>query len=133
MWVCLKTSPCHFQSPQSPCSGAKLVGFHSHLLQHAQVKISQWLVVDFVESKVTSVLKVTEGLYVDFLNSLDPGIATPYFPNVGGGNRNTLELVDGVYQSSAPDRACGYIGGVSRILTDLDWAGLRPMTELKFE
>ncbi len=77
--------------------------------------------------------EVTEGQYVDFLNSLDPGIATPYFPNVGGGNRNTLELVDGIYQSSAPDRACGYIGGVSRTLTYLDWAGLRPMTELEFE
>ncbi len=77
--------------------------------------------------------EVTEGQYVDFLNLLDPGIVAPYFPGQAGNWRHTISAAaGGGFESAAPDRACGYFSMV-RALGYLDWAGLRPMTEMEFE
>ena len=75
--------------------------------------------------------EVTEGQYVD---SLDRGIAGPFSPDQENNWRHTIKESEGSdYETSAPDRACGYIADVNRTLTFLDWSGLRPMSELEFE
>ena len=77
--------------------------------------------------------EITEGQYVDFLNLLDPGIVSYYFQNQAGNNRHTIaEAAGGGFESSAPDRACGYLHW-GRLIRYLDWCGLRPMSELEFE
>lgn len=77
--------------------------------------------------------EITEGQYTGFLNHLDPTVAAPLFPDKAGAGRHTIAAAPGGgFESAAPDRACNYIG-MPRILGYLDWAGLRPMTELEFE
>lgn len=77
--------------------------------------------------------EVTEGQYVDFLNLLDPAIAGDHFPNAAGSQRHTIAATaGGGFETSAPDRACGFFNWV-RFPAYLDWCGLRPMTELEFE
>jgi hypothetical protein len=76
--------------------------------------------------------EMTEGQYVDFLNLLDASIAATFFPNSGGALRHTIVASAGGYESSAPDRACSYMNA-DRLLTYLDWCGLRPISEMEFE
>jgi formylglycine-generating enzyme required for sulfatase activity len=77
--------------------------------------------------------EITEEQYVDYLNLLDPTVAAPLFPNANGAHRHTIaEAAGGGYETGAPDRACSYLFG-HQWLSYLDWAGLRPMTELEFE
>jgi hypothetical protein len=98
--------------------------------------------------------EATQGQFVDFLNLLTYTQQTSRVNNatnvVGQSivdasvgtfpNRNTIQVqVAGVnpgtprvYSTARPDRACGYLNGAD-ILAYLDWAALRPMTELEFE
>ncbi len=76
--------------------------------------------------------EMTEGQYTDFLNLLDPGIASWYYPNKYGDNRHAITWTNGAYATDAPDRACNYLRG-DWMLTYFDWCGLRPMTEFEFE
>jgi len=98
--------------------------------------------------------EMTQGQYVDFLNALayaqqsnrvnsatnivgqsivDASVGT--FPN-----RNTIQVqiagvspnTPRVYSTARPDRGCGHLNGAD-ILAYLDWAALRPMTELEYE
>ena len=75
--------------------------------------------------------EITQGQYADFLNDAG-GFAATYFPNAYLNNRLTLHLVNGQYVADAPDRACNYLSW-SDLAAYLDWAALRPMTELEFE
>jgi formylglycine-generating enzyme required for sulfatase activity len=97
--------------------------------------------------------EVTQGQYVDFLNSLTRPqqenrcrVTTVgnYMSGTAGGHdtpqsRNTVQLVEDqddllprVFATVTPDCACNWI-----LWPDLaafaDWSGLRPMTELEFE
>lgn len=98
--------------------------------------------------------EMTQGQYVDFLNLLTYAQQTNRVNNatnvVGQSivdasvgtfpGRNTIQVqVAGVnpttprvYSTARPDRACGHLVG-GDILAYLDWASLRPMTELEFE
>lgn len=77
--------------------------------------------------------EITEGQYVDFLNLLDPGIVTPFYPNKNGVRRNTIAVAAaGGFETSAADRPTGFLTA-DRLATYLDWCGLRPMSELEFE
>jgi hypothetical protein len=98
--------------------------------------------------------EVTQGQYVDFLNLLTYTQQTNRVNNatniVGQSivdatvgvfpGRNTIQVqvagtnstVPRVYSTARPDRACGHLNGAD-ILAYLDWAALRPMTELEFE
>ena len=98
--------------------------------------------------------EVTQGQYVDFLNLLNYTQQTNRVNNgtnvVGQSivdasvnvfpGRNTIQVqVAGVnsttprvYSTARPDRACGHMNGAD-MLAYLDWAALRPMTELEFE
>ncbi len=78
--------------------------------------------------------EITEGQFVTFLNLLDPTVAaSTYYPNKTGISRHTVtEAGGGGYETAAPDRAIGFLNG-PMFLDYLDWAALRPMTELEFE
>jgi formylglycine-generating enzyme required for sulfatase activity len=76
--------------------------------------------------------EISQGQYTDFLNFLDPGLATTYFMNAYGSYRNTISQTGMVYACDAPDRACNYLFG-SDLPVYLKWAALRPMDELEYE
>ncbi|MDP2654071.1 MAG: hypothetical protein Q8Q08_08580 [Candidatus Omnitrophota bacterium] len=84
--------------------------------------------------------EVTEGLYVEFLNSLnatqqaardittDKGDSVVYRNTVSGSAGGTSTS----YSTSRPDRAMSYMSWTD-LAAVLDWFALRPMTELEFE
>jgi formylglycine-generating enzyme required for sulfatase activity len=76
--------------------------------------------------------EISQGQYADFLNFLDPGMATNRFLNAYGSARNTISQAGLLYTCDAPDRACNYIDWPD-LITYLKWAALRPMDELEFE
>jgi formylglycine-generating enzyme required for sulfatase activity len=76
--------------------------------------------------------EITQGQYVDFLNYIPPGQALARFPGQFGTSRHTINQTGTVYTVTAPDRGCNFLGWMD-VVTFLDWAGLRPMTELEFE
>ena len=75
--------------------------------------------------------EISQGQYADFLNHAG-GYAATYAPNAYNSSRFTIRLVDGKYVADAPDRACNYLSWAD-LAAYLDWAALRPMTELEFE
>lgn len=75
--------------------------------------------------------EISQGQYADFLNYAG-GYAGTYYPGANGAHRHTLSLTGGVYVASAPDRACNYLSWAD-LAAYLDWAALRPMTELEYE
>ena len=76
--------------------------------------------------------EISQGQYVDFLNSISATQATNRYPNQNGLQRHTINKVSDIYETSTPNRACNYISWMD-ICAYADWAGLRPMTELEFE
>ncbi len=76
--------------------------------------------------------EITQGQYADFLNHLPGGHALARFPNAYGSFRNTIKDTVGVYSADTPDRACNYLMW-NDVSAYLDWAALRPMTELEYE
>jgi formylglycine-generating enzyme required for sulfatase activity len=76
--------------------------------------------------------EISQGQYTDFLQLLDAGLAQTHFPNRAGNFRHTIGWNGVAYTNGAPDRACNYLTWAN-IRTYLDWAGLRPLTELEFE
>jgi len=77
--------------------------------------------------------EITQGQYVDFLNTLDPSQALnrAYVYNYYGYYGYGIEL-NGTYTTPYPNRAMGYMT-FNDLLSYLDWACLRPMTELEYE
>ncbi|MGQ0827451.1 MAG: SUMF1/EgtB/PvdO family nonheme iron enzyme [Bacteroidota bacterium] len=76
--------------------------------------------------------EITQGQYVDFLNKLNSTQATNRFPNQNGNWGHTITVASGVYSTTTPYRACGWLDWED-ITAYLDWAALRPMTELEYE
>ncbi len=76
--------------------------------------------------------EISEGQYVDFLNTLTPAQAANRFSAGSTGSRYSITVSAGVYSTSRPDRACNFLSWSDGIAY-ADWAGLRPMTELEFE
>jgi len=75
--------------------------------------------------------EVSQGQYADFLNILTAAQDATRYPNysdfrytIGGTTTNRT--------ASAPDRACNYLSWADASAY-MDWAALRPMTELEFE
>lgn len=76
--------------------------------------------------------EISQGQYAQFLNRVPSGTDWNRFPNSFGSHRHTIRLTNGVYVADAPDRACNYLSWAD-LATFLDWAGMRPMSELEFE
>jgi formylglycine-generating enzyme required for sulfatase activity len=75
--------------------------------------------------------EISQGQYVDFLNSLANDQATARNPG-GAGNRYTITGSWPNFTATAPNRACNFLSW-DDLLGYLDWAGLSPMTETEFE
>ncbi|MCX7696103.1 MAG: formylglycine-generating enzyme family protein [Bacteroidales bacterium] len=75
--------------------------------------------------------EITQGQYVDFLNTIDPAhaISRSYIYN---GNMYNIQLTGGTYTTTQPNRAMIYLSFVD-LLSYLDWAALRPITEMEYE
>jgi len=83
--------------------------------------------------------ETSEAQWLGFFNCLTPTQqATRDITGVNGKNtdlvvsRNTIAWTSGEATSSAPDRAVNYLSSAD-INAYMDWAGLRPMTELEYE
>ena len=77
--------------------------------------------------------EVSQGQYADFLTLLTPAQAqTRYSPSTYGQFYYTITNTANVYSALAPDFACNYISW-GDTTAYMDWAGLRPLTELEFE
>ena len=81
----------------------------------------------------------SEGQWVDFFNTLTNGqkgvhdITDANHKNTDNEKiRNTISYTTGAATTADPDRACNYLLPAD-YLAYLDWAALRPMTELEFE
>jgi formylglycine-generating enzyme required for sulfatase activity len=78
--------------------------------------------------------ELTEGQYVDFLNTLTPEqaryrnpVEAPGYEEAGG----SIRFQGGRWLAVYPERPCGFLGWKD-LLAYADWAGLRPMTELEY-
>ena len=83
--------------------------------------------------------EITQGQYADFLNTLAATQATARYQGTtlyqGKASRlfrYAVTNIDGVYSSSQPYVSCNYLSWAD-LAAYLDWAALRPMTELEFE
>lgn len=76
--------------------------------------------------------EITQGMYAEFLNTIGGPAASARYPGNFGTNRNMLTAVGGVYSSTRPDRAQNYLSWPD-VAAFLDWACLRPMTEMEYE
>jgi len=74
---------------------------------------------------------ISQQQYVDFLNKLTPSQASTR-AYTGGGNRNGISVSDGVYSTTNPFVANNFMSWMDGAAY-MDWAGLRPMTELEYE
>ncbi len=74
---------------------------------------------------------VSQQQYVDFLNTLTATQASER-AYTGGENRNGIGVSDGVYSTTNPYVANNWMSWMDGAAY-LDWAGLRPMTELEYE
>lgn len=73
----------------------------------------------------------SQQLYVDFLNSLTTAQQTARQP-ASTSNKNAWSVSSGTYSTTRPFLPIGYVDAVD-FMAFLDWAGLRPMSELEFE
>jgi len=79
--------------------------------------------------------EISQGQYADFLNTLPGNTANLRYPGNFGINRNRLQSggsYPNVYQSDRPDRAQNYLSWHD-VCAYLDWAALRPITEMEYE
>ncbi len=75
--------------------------------------------------------ELTFGQYVDFLNSINSGLANNRELLVTT-LQHSLQKTGDIYSSEYPDRAKNYLSA-DDLLTYLDWSALRPMTDMEFE
>lgn len=76
--------------------------------------------------------ELSQGMYTEFLSYITSTQASNRFMNEYGNARNGISESSGVYSCDAPYLACNYISWQDGAAF-LDWAALRPITELEFE
>jgi len=75
--------------------------------------------------------EISQGQYAGFLNNVSSAQATARNPGATT-YRYTISGAYPNFSASAPDRACNWLSS-DDVYVYLDWAGLRPMSELEFE
>jgi formylglycine-generating enzyme required for sulfatase activity len=81
--------------------------------------------------------EISQGQYADFLNNIGSGAGARYYAGAGN-NLYNIQLNAGVYNANGgtlgncTDRACNWLS-FNDLYSYLDWAALRPMTELEYE
>lgn len=83
-----------------------------------------------VEGFYSMKYQVSQQQYVDFLNMLTPSQAIRR--RMSGDNRNGISVSDGVHSTTNPFVANNFMSWIDGAAY-MDWAGLRPMTELEYE
>ena len=78
--------------------------------------------------------EISEGNYVEFLNTIGGVAQTARYPGNVGTNRNQTQpgIALNTYATSRPDRAQNWLAWAD-VSAFLDWACLRPMTETEYE
>ncbi len=79
--------------------------------------------------------EISQGQYAAFLNTLDATSQLAHYPNYFNSYRHRITnggTPPQIYYSDRPDRACNYLNWAD-LLAYLDWAALRPMTEMEYE
>ncbi len=79
--------------------------------------------------------EISQGQYADFLNTITGTAQTALFPGQNGTQRHTIVNTGTppeIHVANRPDRACNYLDW-RMVSAYLDWAGLRPLTELEYE
>jgi formylglycine-generating enzyme required for sulfatase activity len=76
--------------------------------------------------------EISQGQYVDFLNTLTPDQSAARFPNNNNNQRHTVTGVWPTFTANASNRACNYLNWAD-ICAYNDWSGLAPMSEMEFE
>ena len=76
--------------------------------------------------------EISQGQYVDFLNSLTADQSAARFANANNAQRNTVSGVWPAFAASAPNRACNYLSWAD-VCAYNDWSGLAPLSEMEFE
>ncbi len=77
--------------------------------------------------------EVSQGQYADFCNTVSPQVFNPrHIMANNGSNRLSQYFNAGRVRSDREDRACNWLSS-NDLFTYLDWAALRPMTELEYE
>lgn len=76
--------------------------------------------------------EITQAQYTAFLNKLTPSQDASRFANVNGNFRNAITGSAGNRTTTNPYVACNYLSWAD-VAAYLDWAALRPMTELEYE
>ena len=79
--------------------------------------------------------EISQGQYADFLNTLPGNTANFRYLGNSGSFRNRLQaggLYPDAYRSARPDRAQNYLSWHD-LCAYLDWAALRPITEMEYE
>ena len=79
--------------------------------------------------------EISQGQYAAFLNTIPAIAATTRYPGNFNNNRNRLTNTGtppNIYYSDRPDRGQGYLSW-NDVIAYLDWAALRPMTEMEYE
>ncbi len=88
--------------------------------------------------------EISQGMYAAFLNTLPAEALLRHTQNLNFGSatmvaegldnfRNTIiRQPDASFRATAPDRACNFLSW-DDVVAILDWAALRPMSELEFE
>lgn len=77
--------------------------------------------------------EISQGQYADYLSTVSPQIfAQRHNMANNGTNRLSMYFNAGRVRSDREDRACGFLSS-NDVFTYLDWAALRPMTELEYE
>lgn len=76
--------------------------------------------------------EISQGQYASFLNHLDPEQALLRYPDFNGLHRYAIARQTNLYVAAASDRACNYLAVID-VFSYLNWAGLRPASELEYE
>jgi len=78
--------------------------------------------------------ELTQGQYTDFLNTISATQVINRYPASKGNQMHDIGIDNNTkeYFTNSKDRACNFLS-VNDLFSYLDWAALRPMTELEFE